>query len=218
MLQNQRLSAIATVSRYIGGVYIDRSFPEQHSTTRPYTPVPLATQKRAIAILTKYVFAPDAYAADSSVYAYLQPQRRLFNQSSVGDDYKISSVVLNLQVNGALAHLLHPATLQRITNSRMYGNNYSVADLFADLNKSLFAADIMTNVNVYRQYLQTTYVESLLSILDDQTQYDEIAKAAALNAVQKLQVQLATAVATNEETKAHRSHLVYLINKALKEE
>jgi len=215
VLQSQRLSAVSTISRYIGGVYVDRSFPEQHSGAKPFTPVPAATQKSAMALLSKYVFAPDAYATDADVFPYLQPQRRLFNQSFVGDDYKISATVLNMQYTGALAHLLHPATLQRITNSQLYGNSYSVAAVFSDLTKAIFAADLSTNVNVYRQYLQSAYVESLLDIIDARSPYDDVAKAAALNAVQKIKTQLATAIAANEETKAHRNLLVFRITKAL---
>jgi hypothetical protein len=215
VLQNQRLSAVSSVSRYIGGVYIDRSFPEQKSAAKPFTPVPLAKQKQAMAIINKYVFAPDAYASDAVVYPYLQPQRRLFNQSQNGDDFKITTSVLNMQMNGALAHLLHPVTLQRITNSRLYGNDYSVADVFADLNRGIFAADLKGAVNVHRQYLQTAYVQNLLTIVDPKSAYDDVAKAAALNAVQKIKTQMETVVLSNEETKAHRGHLVYLINRAL---
>ena len=47
VLQTQRYNMIAAISRYIGGVYVDRSFPEQKSTTKPFTPVPVAVQKRA---------------------------------------------------------------------------------------------------------------------------------------------------------------------------
>jgi hypothetical protein len=217
VLQNQRLSAVSSVSRYIGGVYIDRSFPEQKTVTKPFTPVPLAKQKQAMAIINKYVFAPDAYASDAVVYPYLQPQRRLFNQSPNGDDFKITTSVLNMQMNGALAHLLHPVTLQRITNSRLYGNDYSVADVFADLNRGIFAADLKGNVNVHRQYLQTAYVQNLLTIMDPKSAYDDVAKAAALNAVQKIKAQMETVALSNEETKAHRAHLVYLINRALEQ-
>jgi hypothetical protein len=218
VLQAQRLSAISAVSRYIGGVYVDRSFPEQKAAVKPFTPVSIATQKQALAMLNKYVFAPDAFLADAPLFPYLQPQRRLFNQSQSGDDYKVSSAILNLQVSGALAHLLHPATLQRITNSQLYGNTYSVADLLADLNRGIFAADGKTSVNVHRQYLQTAYTEALLSITDERSMYDDIAKAAALNAVQKIKAQTAVAPFVNEETGAHRAHLVHLINKALKSE
>ncbi|MEI9810782.1 MAG: hypothetical protein WDO16_24540 [Bacteroidota bacterium] len=45
--------------------------------------------------------------------------------------------------------------------------------------------------------------------------YDDVAKAAALNTLKKIKALLATAVSINEETKAHRANLVFLINNAL---
>jgi hypothetical protein len=215
-LQIQRLSMISAVSRYVGGVYVDRSFPEQKSSVKPFTPVPVATQKRAISTLNKYVFAPAAFDADAAVFPYLLPQRRGFNQAMSGDDYKITSTILTQQVSGALAHILHPATLQRITNSRLYGNKYSVADVLNDLTVGIFAADLKTNVNVYRQYLQSSYVKALLGIMDVRMpMYDDVARAAALNTVKKIRAQMLAAPSTNEETKAHRGSIVYLIDNAL---
>ena len=115
-----------------------------------------------------------------------------------------------------MAHILHPATLQRITNSRLYGNQYSVADVMNDLLKACFDADLKGNVNVYRQYLQTAFVKQAASIMDPKSMgYDDVARAAALNTLKKLKIQLAGAVSTNEETKAHRGNLVFLINNAL---
>lgn len=214
-LQGQRNSMIAAVSRYIGGIYIDRSTPDQRSGNKPYTPVPLATQKKAMEVLSKYVFAPNAFDADSQVFPFLQPQRRGFNQSNTGDDYRITAVVLNQQ-GAAVAHILHPATVQRITNSRLYGNQYSVADVMNDLVKACFDADIKTNVNVYRQYLQTAFVKQAAIIIDPKTSgYDDVARAAALNTLKKIKTQLAGAVSTNEETRAHRANLLFLINGAL---
>jgi hypothetical protein len=166
--------------------------------------------------LTKYVFAPNAFEADAQVYAYLQPQRRGFNQAGSGDDWRISEATLNVQSTGALSHLLHGATLQRITNSRLYGNQYSVASMLGDLQKGIFDADIATNVNVYRQYLQTYFVRQLAAMVDVKTQqFDDVSKAAALYTLKKIKTQLATAVSTNDETRAHRANLVFLINNAL---
>jgi hypothetical protein len=214
-LQSQRFYMIATISRYIGGVYIDRSFPDQKSGKKPFTPVSLAEQKRAIAILSKYVFAPNAFATDAPVFAYLQPQRRGFNQPQNGEDFKVTSTVLNQQLNGALAHIMHPNTLNRITNSRLYGNQYSTANVMNDLTQAIFAADLRSNVNIYRQNLQINYVKGLISIMEDKFQYDEIAKAAALHSIKKIKAQLATAVSPTEETKAHRGNLIFTINRAL---
>ncbi|MCE3282930.1 MAG: hypothetical protein K0Q66_1667 [Chitinophagaceae bacterium] len=212
-LQGQRAGMAAAVSRFIGGVYVDRSFPDQNSETKPFTPVPVATQKKALAILTKYVFAPDAFKEDAQVFPYLQAQRRGYNFFSTTEDYKITG---NLNNHGAsaLAHILHPTTLQRVTNSRLYGNTYSVADVLTDLTKSLFDADIAGNVNVYRQYLQTTYVKNLANLVNGQG-VDEVTKAAARHALKKVKTKVAAAVATaNEETKAHRSNLVFLVDDA----
>ncbi len=215
-LNGQRFGMISAISRYIGGVYVDRSFPEQKSVNKPYTPVPLATQKRAMEVLTKYVFAPNAFEADAQVFPYLQVQRRGFNQPVNGEDYKVTTTILNNQVGGAIAHIMNPATLQRITNSSLYGNQYSAADVMNDLAKGIFDADSKGNVNVYRQYLQTNFVKGLGGIIGPQSPlYDDIAKAAALNTLKKIKAQLATAVSTNEETKAHRANLIFLINNTL---
>jgi hypothetical protein len=214
-LQGQRFNMIAAVSRYVGGVYVDRSFPDQKSGKKPFTPVSLAEQKRAIAILSKYVFAPNAFIADAPVFAYLQPQRRGFNQPQNGEDYKVTTTVLNQQLNGALAHIMHPNTLNRITNSRLYGNQYSTADVMNDLTQAIFAADLRSNVNIYRQNLQTNYVKGLISIMEDKFQYDDIAKAAALHSLKKIKAQLTTAVSPSEETKAHRGNLTFIITNAL---
>jgi len=212
----QRFNMVSAVSRYIGGIYVDRSFPEQKSGNKPFTPVPLATQKKAMEVLSKYVFAPDAFDADAQVFAYLQPQRRGFSQNGTGDDYRITGNVMSIQASGALSHLLHGATLLRITNSRLYGNQYSVASMMSDLQKGIFDADITGNVNVYRQDLQTYFVRQLVSMVDPKNQqFDDISKAAALYTLKKIKTQMASAVSTNEETKAHRANLVFLINNAL---
>ncbi|TCJ13536.1 DUF5117 domain-containing protein [Flaviaesturariibacter flavus] len=216
-LQAQRQQMIGAVSRYVGGVYVDRSFPAEGAPRpRPFTPVPLDQQKRAVKVLNKYVFAPSAFSADTAILAWLQPQRRGFNQGVYGDDYKISNVVLSQQIAGALAHLLHPATLQRLTNSRLYGNKYAPADLLQDLEQGIFAADRAGAVNVFRQNLQTEYVRYLLEVVADRfSQYDAIAQAAALDAVQRIRRMEESAPSPNAETRAHRASLVYQIKKAL---
>ena len=165
-------------------------------------------------VLSKYVFAPDAFNADAPVFAYLQLQRRGFTQPPAGEDYKITTLVLNNQTNGALQHLLHPATLQRITNSRLYGNTYSVTDVLNDLTKAIFDADIAGNVNVYRQNLQTSYTKSLVQLTSDPGT-DDIAKAAAHYSLKKIKTKLTTGISINEETKAHRNNLLFIIDNAL---
>jgi hypothetical protein len=215
MLNSQRNSMINAVSCYVGGVYVDRSFPEQNSASKPYTPVPLAIQKKAIAVLSKYVFAPNSFDADRQVFPYLQLQRRGFNQPPNGEDYKITYNILALQVSGSLGRILSPTTLQRVTNTRLYGNQYSSADIMNDLVKAIFDADINGDVNVYRQYLQSTFISGLIQLASDKSPVDDISGSAAFYTLRKLKTKLSTAVSNNEETKAHRSNLIFQIDKAL---
>jgi hypothetical protein len=67
-LVGQRNGMAQSVSRYIGGVYVDRSFVGQETTTKHLRPVSEAYQKKAMALLTKYVFAPDAFKGDAALY------------------------------------------------------------------------------------------------------------------------------------------------------
>jgi hypothetical protein len=216
VLNAQRRDMINAVSRFVGGVYIDRSFPEQNSGNKPYTPVPMATQKRAMDLLIKYVFAPNVFDADAPVFPYLQIQRRGYNQPSTGEDYRVTGILTSLQVNGTLAHILSPATLQRITNTRLYGNQYSVADVMNDLVRGIFDADMNGNVNVYRQYLQSSFVRGVSQLSADNSPLDPVAKGATLYTLKKLRARLAVANNGNEETKAHRAGLLFMIDKALK--
>ncbi|MFT3748839.1 MAG: zinc-dependent metalloprotease [Agriterribacter sp.] len=216
MLQSQRLQMANAVSRYIGGVYVDRSFTGQQTTTKPFTPVSADLQKKALALLNKYIFSPATFNTDATLFPYLQMQRRGFNFFGSTEDYKPQSTAQIIQLS-LLAQLLHPVTLQRINNSGLYGNTYTTADVMADLNKYIFADDLKTNVNLYRLNLQTEYVKALSAIATGSvpTAYDNASKSAALSSLKKIKAMLATAVSANEQTRAHRTNLNFLIDKAL---
>lgn len=212
-LNGQRSSMAAALSRYIGGVYVDRSFVGQQTTTVPFTPVPEAYQKKALNLLSTYVFAPNAFDADKALFPYLQIQRRGFGFFGNNEDIKPQSTFLSLQL-GTLAQLLHPTTLSRINNSGLYGNTYSVASVLNDLTDAIFKADLKSDVNLFRQNLQTEYVKANASIVAATGGYDNASKAAALATLLKVKGQLATANSSDEQTKAHRAALTFLIDKA----
>lgn len=215
MLQSQRAQMANAVSRYIGGVYVDRSFAGQNTTNKPFTPVAVATQKKALALLNKYIFSPNTFEIDASLFPYLQLQRRGFNFFSSTEDYKPQTTAQTIQLQ-VLAQLLHPVTLQRINNSGLYGNTYSTANLISDLNKYFFADDLKTNVNLYRINLQTEYVKALVAITaGTPSAYDNASKAAALSSLKKIKSMLAGAASPNEQTRAHRVNLNFMIDKAL---
>ncbi len=215
ILSSQRGSAANVISRFIGGVYVDRAMAGQNNKNQPYTPVSLTDQKRAMNALSKYVFAPNAFNAPNDLYNYLAMQRRGFNFRTP-EDPKIHSQVLGYQKN-VLNHILHPNTLQRITDSELYGNTYSLSAFMNDLNKAIFKVDIYSNVNSFRQNLQLEYTNMLIDILTGKqnSRYTNNAKSMALYNLKNIKT-MATNTG-NIASRAHKQHLRTLINNALKE-
>ncbi|WP_412061477.1 zinc-dependent metalloprotease [Rubrivirga sp. IMCC45206] len=206
---------MAVASRYVGGVYVDRAMAGQPGATQPFTPVPAAEQRRAMALMARGLFAPDAFDGAEDVYAYLARQRRGFGFFSAPEDPRIHARALGLQ-RGVLAHLVHPNTVERITDARLYGNEYSLADMMADLTAALFDADARGDVNTFRQNVQIAYVTQLATMLaDENNAYDAVAKSQVLAQLRRVEAMARARRTGNVETLAHRDHLLFLIERAL---
>jgi hypothetical protein len=197
------------VSRYIGGVYVDRSFISQNSLNKPYTPVPLQTQKKAMDMLKKYCFAPDAFGKDSQIFNYLQYQRRGFNWEG-NEDPKLHDRFLNIQ-KGVLDQLLHKDVLQRIIDTKLYGNQYDITKMLTDLTNAIFMGDF-SNPNTIRQNLQGEYINRLLSIVDEKSSHSYSVKAAAFAQIDKIKKLLETGSSANPSAQGHHNNLLFMIN------
>ena len=217
ILNRQRSNAAGVVSRFIGGVYVDRAMVGQKGQSMPYTPVSYLDQKRAMETLSKHVFSPDAFNSPNDLYNYLAMQRRGFDFFRGPEDPKIHSQVLSYQTN-ILKHILHPNTLQRIVDSELYGNNYGLSLMMTDLNNAIFKKDAQTSVNSFRQNLQVAYTKKLISIVigNNAGKYISSAKAMAIYTLKNINKK-AINNSGDVSTKAHRLHLRTLIDNALKE-
>ena len=216
ILSGQRASATNVISRFIGGVYVDRAMAYQDGGKQPYTPVSLEDQKRAMNALSTYAFAPDAFDAPNELYNYLALQRRGFNFFGGPEDPKIHEQVLRYQRN-ILRHILHPNTLQRITDSELYGNEYSLSTFMSDLNNAVFKADIAGSVNSFRQNLQLEYTKMLIDMLTGKqvNRFTNNSKSMALYNLKSIK-NMATS-SGNVSSRAHKQHLKTLIDNAMKE-
>jgi hypothetical protein len=213
IVTGQQAGALATVSRYIGGVYRDRAVIGQPGATRPFTPVSRADQKRAMQLIAEHGFAPNAWDSPDGVVDHLMMRRRGFDFFSGTEDPKVHDRVLNVQ-RGILAHLLHPVTLKRMTDSRIYGNTYPVAEMMTDLTDAAFAADVGRDVNTFRQNLQIEYVRRLVDVYGSDA-HDHIARSAALHSLRRVEDMLSGRRGGNLDTQAHRQHVLHTIRKAL---
>lgn len=217
ILSGQSATAAGVIARFIGGVYVDRTKPGQIGGTKPYTPVSLKDQKRAMNALNKYVFAPDAFKAPNDLYNYLAAQRRGFNFFSGPEDPKIHEQVLSYQTR-VLAHITHPNTLQRISNSELYGNKYKLATFMTDLNNAIFRRDVRGNINSFRQNLQAAYTKGLIQIITGKSssRYPIAAKSMAIYNLKNIKSWVSNGTG-NIATKAHKNHLKTLITNVMKE-
>jgi len=200
----------SVVSRYVGGVYVDRTFVGQEGYEQPFTPVPKALQQRAMQTLNEFVFAPNAIETMEPLFAYIQRQRRGFDNMGKNEDPKPHKMLLGAQKN-VLTHLLHPAVQMRMSDTALYGNEYSLEQMMGELTKGIFEADIKRDVNSYRRNLQTEYVEQLIKIsgLEKASNYDHLAKAAALYELNRI----SDLVDNSRGDRASKVHKFYLTDR-----
>ena len=204
------------LSRFIGGVYVDRAQAGQAGATKPYTPVSLADQKRAFAAIKTHVFSPNAFQAPNEIYNYLARKRRGFNFRSP-EDPKIHDLILGYQTR-VLSHLMHPNTLQRIMDAELYGNQYGLSRFMTDLNGAIFDQDIKSNVNTFRQNLQAVYVKRLIAMVSGSSaaRFKVPAQSLAIYNLKKI-AKMTKSPKGDLASIAHKSHLNTLVNNALKE-
>ena len=79
------------------------------------------------------------------------------------EDPKIHDLAMGMQKN-VLNQLLHQNVLKRLTDSRLYGNKYSLDEFMSDLTTAIYKDDMRGDVNTFRQNLQTEYTLSLIHI------------------------------------------------------
>ncbi|TVZ57102.1 uncharacterized protein DUF5117 [Lutibacter sp. Hel_I_33_5] len=217
VLNGQAARAGDVISRFIGGVYVDRAMSGQVGETQPYTPVSLADQKRAMNALKKHVFAPNAFKAPKEIYNFLARQRRGFNFFGGPEDPKIHEQVLGYQ-RRVLNHILHPNTIQRISNSELYGNQYKLSMFMTDLNNTMFKPDVYGSVNSFRQNLQATYTKMLINMVKGKSssRYTNASKAMAMYNLKNIKTWVSNNTG-NIATKAHKNQLKILITNTLKD-
>ena len=209
-LVSQYFTCLDIISRQIGGINVDRSFIEQGSSQKPFTPVPFVIQIDAMNAIASYGFSDQDFFNMSDLFPYLQSQRRGFNFRSYGEDPKILSVILSRQ-KLLLNQLLNKNVLTRINNSTLYGNEYSLTRYMIDLRNSIFKTDLYSNVSPMRRNLQITYLKYLLNILSETSSYDNLSKSSAYYNVDWLYKNLDNSLG-NLSTRQHRDYLLYMIS------
>jgi hypothetical protein len=203
----------SVTSRYVGGVYVDRAMVGQAGGGKPFTPVEEARQRQAMEVLANQVFAPEAFQVSPELLRITAPQRRGFDHFGKPEDPKIHDAVLGIQ-KGVLDHLLNPVVLKRVSDSALYGNTYTLGEVFNDTTDAIFAADAKGNVNSYRRNLQTEYVTRLAKMAKGEG-YDTASVSMAVYSLNRIEDLLDEKRNANVETQAHVQNLELIIERAL---
>ena len=197
------------ISRRIGGVKVDLSHTNQNSYKKPFETVDPTIQKEALNIISKYGFS-NKFLLEPDLIPFLQKQRRGF---TVSDDPGIHELVLRYQ-NRLLDHLLNAKVLKRITNSTLYGNDYDISSYVFDLRNYIFEYDDSYNISTLKQNLQISFVNRLLRIVDDKSNFDNISKASTYNNLEWLLKNI-NSTSGNISTRQHNKYIKYIINAQL---
>ncbi len=176
--------ASVTISRFIGGVYVDRSFVGQNGAAEnPFTPVSAEHQQSAIRHLTRHLFGPGAIEFSASLITRLQLQRRGFEffDLDANEDPKVHDRILSIQKE-VLNQLLHENTLERIIDSGLYGNEYDLDTMMTSLDGAIMDGDPNQEVDSFREALQIEYVNRLITIsgLKETSKYPSAAQSQAI--------------------------------------
>ena len=204
------------ISRWVGGVYVDRAVVGQAGATEPFTPVERDRQKQAMATLSEQFFGPGAFEVDGALWRQTAPERRGFEHGSTTEDPKVHRAVLSAQ-RRVLDHLLHPTVLRRITDTQLYGNAYPLDEVFEDLTDAMFEADARGSVNSFRRNLQTEYVDRLAMMASEAgaSKFHSSAQALAVLTLSELRDELADKRRGDRASLAHAKFLALKIDRAL---
>ena len=196
------------ISRWVGGVYVDRAVVGQEGAGEPLSPVERDQQQRAMAVLSEHLFAPDAFDVDGALWRQTAPERRGFDHYVSTEDPKIHQAVLVGQQR-VLDHLMHPVVLKRMVDTELYGNEYPLDEMMSELTSAIFDADGQTSVNAFRRNLQSEYVDRLGAMIvgSGSGAFDTSAQAIALYELEKVRAMQDQRNDADTFTRAHARFL-----------
>ena len=202
------------VARLIGGVYSNRIVNNSEINMTPFEAVSYEDQKNAMNLIKTKLLSNDAFSFDENLLKFLQSEKRsAYSPGGRGnEDPQLHDLVLGLQ-GRVVAHILHPTVMMRLVDSSQYGNTYLPDEVLDDLYSGIFVPEEIPTT--FKMNLQSKYVDSLISALDDDD-YDEISRSAIYFSLVKIR-NFTNSTYGNTRLKVHYRFLNWKISKALDE-
>jgi Met-zincin/Domain of unknown function (DUF5117) len=215
-LTSEKSNALTAISRYIGGVYVERAFVGQVKANAPdpLRPVEKEKQQAAMKALAKYAFGADSWKSSDALLRHLQQQRRGFDFRAEGEDPKIHDRVLTMQ-RALLDHLLHTNTQNRILDTALYGNGYPLGEMMHDLTDAILSEqELRSQLGTLRQNLQLDYVDRLINIVKNRAGLPAT-QSVALHELQRIEKLCAPFSSAPNPNQAHAEYVSFKIRQGL---
>lgn len=178
-LTYMKYQSVVPLLKTIGGLYYSRNHKGDPDERLPFTPVPATKQREALEMISKSIFAEDAFESSPNLLNKLAPNR--YSHWGVGwggtpVDYPLLENVAMLQ-SYMLENLLHPVKLQRMLNNEFRVGAGEAAYLPAEMLQAL-TGSIWTElkrpqvkVNSIRRNLQNSYINQLVRLYTESPGY-----------------------------------------------
>jgi hypothetical protein len=173
-LAGQYSRCTTNASHWIGGEYLSRSRRGDAHAETPLTPVPRADQKRAFALLDRYVFSNDAFRYDPRtlrrlVYSEYNTISNFGYNPAARHDLSVADMAGRVQ-GRTLSYMYAPMVLARLADmptKAKRGETMTLADLFEWSRASIYG-DIATGrvaqANQVHRNLQRRYTVMLRTL------------------------------------------------------
>jgi hypothetical protein len=224
-------SSMLTVAKYVGGIRQYRDHVGDPQGRLPFEPVPAATQKEALTLLRKNVFASGVFEFSPQLMNKLASERHsdYFRQNAPRDgaafNVPVHAMILSLQ-SAVLNRVLNPIVLARILDSeaiRTNGEVFRLSDLFQGLQESIWAevqAGGAISIDSYRRSLQREHLKRMTNMLLRDAAVPEDARTLARYELVELQSRLKSILNKNKspmplETRAHLAECAARIEESL---
>ena len=167
----ERYTALAPVTKTVGGLYVARDHRGDPNERRPFVPVPAGEQREAVRLIVDEAFAPNAFSFDADLLNKLAPSRWAdwAEPFTLQLDFPLHGIVNSLQT-ALLRTLLDNARMTRMVENTARvsrpADAYTIAELFATLSASIWSeVPAHQNINSFRRNLQRSHVSEMTRIL-----------------------------------------------------
>lgn len=169
-LMFERYTALAPVTKMVGGLYAARDHKGDPGERTPFRPVSAGEQRAAVQLLVDKAFASRAFDYDAALLNKLAPSRwsDWSERFALQVDFPLLGIANSIQT-ALLRSLLDNARLHRLvenTTRVSAGEAYTIAELFRTLSGSIWSElGAPQNINPIRRNLQRSHLVEMIRVL-----------------------------------------------------